>query len=732
MAQRQAVLGQQRLGLRAAQAGLERGGHRVGVDREQPVEPDQVERDHSGVAPLRDQPADDRGAAAEGDQRDVVDTHHSMSAATSSCVPGRTTASGESEPSPARSLSRSGVDLPRVRCSRVSWSVSTCSAPTISGEPGQQPAGQRLAQPYLGGIDGGCRVVPMKASTSSNALCDSAVASAGSPHRDQCISGVLDVLMCYIVTHDVNLVTTTRRPSPVRCRLRDDRYLDAAREAILAVGWSRTTLTDIARRAGVSRMTLYRRWPDTQTLLADLMTREWGRVVDEAVSSLDPAADPLRRITEGVVATVRGLRADELLRRIIDVDPEVLLPYLLDRRGRSQDFLAAALAGLIRKGQRHGSIRDGDADVLARSLLLACHGFALSAQTMTDSDTPASGPRRRRQRVRPPARPPRRTVPAAMTQDQNRKIHVGLADIPETTDVLVIGLGITGAGVALDAATRGLDVVAVDAHDVAFGTSRWSSKLVHGGLRYLAKGQLDVAHESAVERGILMQTTAPHLVRALPMLMPLTPSVSRVQATLARSGIRAGDLLRLAARTRRETLPRPRRIGVTETLTLAPVVRREGLRGAILSWDGQLEDDVRLVLGVARTAAANGARVHTKVRVSEALGDSATLTDCPHRRVPHHPRPHGDQRHRCLGRRAGPGDLAAAQPRHPHRAAQGHPARRPLRRDGAGAGCQQPLRLRPPPARPDLLRRADRRGGRRRDPRRAGAAGGGHRLPAAR
>jgi glycerol-3-phosphate dehydrogenase len=207
------------------------------------------------------------------------------------------------------------------------------------------------------------------------------------------------------------------------------------------------------------------------------------------------------------------------------------------------------------------------------------------------------------------------------------KIHVGLADVPESTDVLVIGLGITGAGVALDAATRGLDVVAVDAHDVAFGTSRWSSKLVHGGLRYLAKGQLDVARESAVERGILMQTTAPHLVHALPMLMPLTPAISRFQAVLARSGIRAGDLLRLAARTRRETLPRPRRIGITETLTLAPVVRQEGLRGAILSWDGQLEDDVRLVLAVARTAAAHGARVHTQVRVSEALGDTATLTD---------------------------------------------------------------------------------------------------------
>ena len=221
-----------------------------------------------------------------------------------------------------------------------------------------------------------------------------------------------------------------------------------------------------------------------------------------------------------------------------------------------------------------------------------------------------------------PATPTR--SPSATTEG---RIHVGLDDLPQTTDVLVIGLGVTGAGVALDAATRGLDVVAVDAHDVAFGTSRWSSKLVHGGLRYLAKGQLDVAHESAVERGILMETTAPHLVHALPMLLPLTPAISRTQAFLARSGIGAGDLLRLSARTRRETLPRPRKIGVTETVTMAPVVRQQGLRGAILSWDGQLEDDARLVLAIARTAAARGARVHTRVAVSQATGTSAVLTD---------------------------------------------------------------------------------------------------------
>ncbi len=184
-------------------------------------------------------------------------------------------------------------------------------------------------------------------------------------------------------------MTSTRHKDETRTATTssEDGYLDAAREAILAVGWSRTTLTDIARRAGVSRMTLYRRWPDTQTMLADLMTREWGRVVDQAIGSLDPDADPLRRITDGVVATVQGLRADALLRRIIDVDPDLLLPYLLDRRGRSQDFLATALAGLIRTGQRHGSIRGGDADLLARSLLLAGHGFALSAHTMAGPGT---------------------------------------------------------------------------------------------------------------------------------------------------------------------------------------------------------------------------------------------------------------------------------------------------------------------------------------------------------
>ncbi|WP_439947110.1 glycerol-3-phosphate dehydrogenase/oxidase [Streptomyces sp. BBFR109] len=194
-------------------------------------------------------------------------------------------------------------------------------------------------------------------------------------------------------------------------------------------------------------------------------------------------------------------------------------------------------------------------------------------------------------------------------------------------DVLVVGLGATGAGAALDAAARGLSVAAIDAHDLAFGTSRWSSKLIHGGLRYLASAQLDVAHESAVERGVLMERTAPHLVGAQPFVLPLTPLVSRGQAALAWAGFRAGDGLRLAARTARATLPAPRRLSAVETRHLAPALRGSGLRGGLLSWDGRLTDDARLVTALARTAAARGARILTRVRALELTATGARVRD---------------------------------------------------------------------------------------------------------
>ena len=172
-----------------------------------------------------------------------------------------------------------------------------------------------------------------------------------------------------------------------RQRTDESRLLDAARECILAVGWRRTTLTDVARRAGVSRMTIYRVWPDMQTLLADLMTREWSQLASAAALSAATEATGAQRLAAGVVATVRALRDNALLRRILEVDPEMLLPYLLDRRGRSQDGILALLEPVILAGQDDGSVRRGDPALLARVIMLAAHGFALSAQTMADGVT---------------------------------------------------------------------------------------------------------------------------------------------------------------------------------------------------------------------------------------------------------------------------------------------------------------------------------------------------------
>ena len=195
------------------------------------------------------------------------------------------------------------------------------------------------------------------------------------------------------------------------------------------------------------------------------------------------------------------------------------------------------------------------------------------------------------------------------------------------SDVVVIGGGITGAGIALDAASRGLRVTLVEKHDLAFGTSRWSSKLVHGGLRYLATGNVGIARRSAVERGILMTRNAPHLVRAMPQLVPLLPSMGRMERTLVRAGFLAGDVLRKTAGTPDSILPGSRRISAQRAIDMAPAIRRNGLDGGLLAYDGQLIDDARLVAAVARTAAQQGARILTYTNASEATGTSLRLTD---------------------------------------------------------------------------------------------------------
>jgi glycerol-3-phosphate dehydrogenase len=204
-----------------------------------------------------------------------------------------------------------------------------------------------------------------------------------------------------------------------------------------------------------------------------------------------------------------------------------------------------------------------------------------------------------------------------------------LADLRDgpPLDLLVVGGGVTGAGVALDAATRGLRVALVERRDLAWGTSRWSSKLVHGGLRYLAQGAFGIAMESARERDVLLQRTAPHLVRPLPFVIPFTPELSTQAARQTRIGFRLGDVLRRRAGTPADLLPRSRTADADEVLRLAPGVKRAGLRGGLLAYDAQLEDDARLVVGLARTAAAHGAKVVTRCAALELAGDGARLSD---------------------------------------------------------------------------------------------------------
>ncbi|MEU6281004.1 TetR/AcrR family transcriptional regulator [Streptomyces sp. NPDC047028] len=177
--------------------------------------------------------------------------------------------------------------------------------------------------------------------------------------------------------------------TPIRHNGSDkDHVLDAVRDCVLAVGVRRTTLADVARRAGVSRMTLYRRWPDLRTLVGDLMTREWIDVATRAIPEPVPGTETRGRIVTGLVAGVEAFRAHPLFRKIVDVDPELLLPYVLDRRGASQEALLALLADGLREGHADGSVRVTHPERQARAVLLLVQSFTLSLRTMTDEDDP--------------------------------------------------------------------------------------------------------------------------------------------------------------------------------------------------------------------------------------------------------------------------------------------------------------------------------------------------------
>ena len=184
-------------------------------------------------------------------------------------------------------------------------------------------------------------------------------------------------------------------------------------------------------------------------------------------------------------------------------------------------------------------------------------------------------------------------------------------------DVLVIGGGVTGAGAALDAASRGLSVGLLEARDWAAGTSSRSSKLIHGGLRYLEQLAFPLVHEALQERSRLISTIAPHLVRPLPFLLPLTAPVW--QRAYFGAGVALYDVLG-AALTSERGVPAHRHLSRRAALAEFPGLRPDAIRGAIRYWDAQV-DDARHTLAVVRTAAGYGAACLSSARVTGLVRD---------------------------------------------------------------------------------------------------------------
>jgi glycerol-3-phosphate dehydrogenase len=209
-------------------------------------------------------------------------------------------------------------------------------------------------------------------------------------------------------------------------------------------------------------------------------------------------------------------------------------------------------------------------------------------------------------------------VPPLVPFDRRAMVR-RLAD--ETFDVLVVGGGITGAGVALDAASRGLRTALVERGDFASGTSSKSSKLIHGGLRYLQQGEIGLVYEALAERQRLRRN-APHLVRVLPFMIPILTRDGLMNAKIARalgSAMWGYDLtggLRIGKRHERLT--------AGEALAHLPTMPPERLASAYLYYDARA-DDARLCLAVARTAAAHGAVLanHAAVTAFTKGGDGA-------------------------------------------------------------------------------------------------------------
>jgi glycerol-3-phosphate dehydrogenase len=201
------------------------------------------------------------------------------------------------------------------------------------------------------------------------------------------------------------------------------------------------------------------------------------------------------------------------------------------------------------------------------------------------------------------------TSPVRLDTDYRARAWKRLAT--KQFDVLVVGGGVTGAGVALDAATRGLSTALVEQRDFASGTSSRSSKLFHGGLRYLEQMNFDLVREALKERELMLSRIAPHLVKPVSFLYPLTGrGWERPYVT---AGLTLYDSMGGA-----RSVPRHKQLTRTGALKLAPALKRDSLTGGLLYYDAQA-DDARHTLTTVRTAAAYGATVVASARVIELL-----------------------------------------------------------------------------------------------------------------
>jgi AcrR family transcriptional regulator len=172
--------------------------------------------------------------------------------------------------------------------------------------------------------------------------------------------------------------------TPSQEHLEEDPLLDAARATVLDFGMRRATVSEVARRAGVSRMTVYRRFPEAAELLRALMAREFGGVLTAAIADTAHIEGDLERLVAELSRGVERLITHPVFLRILEVDAEAILPYMTQQRGRFQELAVARLAELIEAGQRAGEVRDGDPVAIADGIELQLRGIVLAARSFDD------------------------------------------------------------------------------------------------------------------------------------------------------------------------------------------------------------------------------------------------------------------------------------------------------------------------------------------------------------